>query len=51
MDGLRTSEAIDIDGFRLKFGPGNNQGSNKVFLTTIGSDGKYHRADKLELGF
>ena len=51
MDALRTSEVIDIDGFRLKYGPDDNQGSDSVFLTVIGSDGKYRRSDKLELPY
>ncbi len=51
IEGLRTSGGIDIDGFRLRCGPEDNQGSDSVFLTVIGSDGKYHRADKLELDF
>ena len=33
---------FDIDGFKLRFGEGDNQGSDEVFLTVIGSDGKYH---------
>ncbi len=31
----------DLGGFSLTFGPNNNQGSNSVFLTTIGEDGKF----------
>jgi len=33
---------FDIDGFGLQFGEGDNQGSDEVFLTVIGSDGEYH---------
>ena len=51
MEGLRTSGVIDIDGFRLKFFSGDNQGSDTVFLTVIGSDGKHRRADKLEMPY
>ena len=34
--------SFDIDGFQLQFGQGDNQGSDEVFLTVIGSDGEYH---------
>ncbi len=44
---LKASEAIDIDGFALRFGEGDNQGSDSVFLTVIGSDGKYHPTETL----
>src|SRR5262245_9969168 len=36
-----TSSTYDFGGFELTFGPNNNQGSNKVFLTVIGEDGKF----------
>ena len=35
------STDIDIDGFRLQYGPGDNQGSDDVFLTQVGSNGEY----------
>ena len=38
---------FDIDGFELQFGTGDNQGSDEVFLTVIGSDGEYHPVDTL----
>ena len=44
---LRRADAVDIDGFLLQYGDGDNQGSDKVFLTTIGSDGGYHPVDTL----
>ena len=31
-----------IDGFELSYGQDDNQGSDAVFLTVIGSDGHYH---------
>ena len=37
------SEVIDIGGFRLKCGIEDNQGSDEVFLTVIGADGKYRQ--------
>ena len=44
---LHTSDAMDIDGFQLGYGPNDNQGSDAVFLTVIGRDGKYHQIGKL----
>ena len=38
---------LDIDGFSLEFGAGDNQGSDEVFLTVIGSDGEYHPVETL----
>ena len=37
----------DLGGFELEFGPIDNQGSDRVFLTEIGSDGRYHPIDRL----
>ncbi|MCY4068147.1 MAG: ABC transporter substrate-binding protein [Acidimicrobiaceae bacterium] len=39
--------SIDIDGFNLEFGENDNQGSDEVYLTVIGSDGAYHPVDTL----
>ena len=47
LDGLRGNTVIDLDGFRLRFGDGDNQGSDAVFFTVIGSDGQYHSIDNL----
>ena len=49
LDGLLRGEAIDIDGFTLRYGDGasQNQGSDAVFLTVIGSDGRYHPVDSM----
>ena len=41
LDSLRRADVIDIDGFELRYGQDDNQGSDTVFLTTIGSDGSY----------
>lgn len=38
---LRTGNNIDLDGFTLRYSKSDNQGSDSVFLTTIGADGKY----------
>lgn len=50
IDALHTSDVIDIDGFQLKYGPDDNQGSDSVFLTVIGPDGTHHQAEKLSAG-
>lgn len=42
-----TAGAIDIDGFVLEFGPGDNQGSDAVFLTALGPDGAFRLIDRL----
>ena len=47
LDSVRTADDIDLDGFPLRYGPGDNQGSDTVFLTVIGTDGRYHPIDRL----
>ena len=47
IEALHTSEVIDLGGFRLKYGRGDNQGSDEVFLTVIGEDGEYRQVDAL----
>ena len=47
IDALRTAETVNIDGFQLEYGPDDNQGSDAVFLTVIGEDGKYHQVENL----
>ena len=32
---------------QLNYGPGDNQGSDAVFLTVIGADGRYHGVERL----
>ena len=39
------SPTIDIDGFTLEFAPGDNQGSDEVFLTVLGADGQYSQVE------
>ena len=41
LGGLREAQEIDLDGFKLRFGEGDNQGSDKVFLTVIDRAGRY----------
>ena len=44
---LRSADVISIDGFELRYGANDNQGSDTVFLTTIGSDGNYRPVETL----
>ncbi len=47
LDGLLAGGIMDIDGFPLTFGPGDNQGSDRVFLTFINSEGEYEPAQEI----
>lgn len=47
LDGLQ-SEPVDLDGFELQYGDGDNAGSESVFLTRIGSDGAHHPVAMLQ---
>ncbi len=47
LNSLRTVDVVDIAGFELRYGEGDNQGSDKVFLTRIGSDGNYYPVETL----
>ena len=42
LDGLDRMGEFDLGGFKLRYGDGDNQGSDSVFLTVIGHDGRYH---------
>ena len=42
LNSLRSTEVIDLDGFELHYGDDDNQGSDAVFLTVIGSDARYY---------
>ena len=46
--GLRSPEPINLDGFELQYGPGDNQGSDTVFLTMIDEGGEYIPIEKLD---
>lgn len=43
------SNSFDLGGFKLSFGPGNNQGSSEVFLTILQRDGSFKPASDLVL--
>ena len=44
---LRDADTIDHDGFQLRYGERDNQGSDAIFLTVIGSDGYYRAINTL----
>ena len=50
LDGLRKAQNIDLDGFKLRFGEGDNQGSDQVFLTVIKDTGGYRPITTLRGG-
>ena len=45
LNSLRSAE--EIDGFKLRFDNADNQGSDAVFLTVIGADGRYRAVTSL----
>ena len=47
LNALRNSGTIDLEGMTLQYGPGDNQGSDAVFVTVIGDDGNYHLVSSL----
>ncbi len=49
LDNLRSADAIDLGGFALRYGEDDNQGSDAVFVTVIGRDGRYNPIDTLRL--
>ena len=48
LDSFRSSEPVDLGGFGLRYGSGDNQGSDTVFLTMIDENGEYVAIDSLE---
>ncbi len=47
LNSILQEDPIDLDGFQLRYGPEDNQGSDAVYLTVIGDDGKYHPINSL----
>ncbi len=47
LETFRSDEPLEIDGFPLQFGADDNQGSDAVFLTVIGFDGRYYHVKTL----
>ena len=39
---------FDLDGISLTYGPEDNQGMDRVFLTVIQSDGRFKAVERLE---
>ncbi len=50
LDAVLQPQEVDLEGFRLSFDQGDNQGSDQVFLTVIGPDGQYLPTDRLSEG-
>ena len=48
MAGFRSTEPFDLGGFALRYGAGDNQGSDTVFLTMIDENGEYVAIDSLD---
>ncbi len=48
LNSLRSTQIVEIDGFKLQYGSNDNQGSDAVFLTMIGRDGRYYPIDTLQ---
>ncbi len=48
LSALRQAETIDIDGFLLRYGPEDNQGSDQVYLTIIDSQGRFRSVRRME---
>jgi branched-chain amino acid transport system substrate-binding protein len=47
---IRDVGIFDLDGITLSYGPDNNQGMDKVFLTVIQADGSFKAVDRLKHG-
>ena len=47
LDAIRNAGSIDIEGLALEYGPSDNQGSDAVFLTVLGSDGSHRLVERL----
>ena len=44
---VRNAGTVDLGGMSLQYGPGDNRGSDAVFVTVIGADGEYHLVESL----
>ena len=45
---IRDVGVFDLDGITLSYGPDDNQGMDKVYLTVIQTDGSFKAVDQLE---
>lgn len=50
LDAIYEGEPFDLGGVTLTYGPGDNQGSDDVFLTIIQPDGSFLAVDRLSAG-
>jgi branched-chain amino acid transport system substrate-binding protein len=48
IEAVQKAGTLDLDGFKLVYGPSNNRGSDQVFLTVIQADGSFKAVDRLE---
>jgi len=47
LQAVTTIGSFDLDGLELQFGPGDNQGLDRVFLTVLQRDGSFREVDRL----
>ena len=47
LSALREAGTIDLSGFRLSYGPGDNQGSDQVYLTRINANGRFQSVARM----
>ena len=48
LDAIKKTGNFDLGGVTLRYGPGDNQGMDDIFLTVIQADGRFKAVDKLE---
>jgi ABC-type branched-subunit amino acid transport system substrate-binding protein len=48
IEAVQKAGTLDLDGFKLVYGPSNNRGSDQVFLTVIQAGGSFKAVDRLE---
>jgi len=47
LNAMRTPNVADIGGFTMDYGPGDNQGSDAVFVTEIDAEGQFRLVEQL----
>jgi|HubBroStandDraft_1064217.scaffolds.fasta_scaffold00453_7 branched-chain amino acid transport system substrate-binding protein len=47
VDAIKSTGTFDLGGFRLRYGPDNNRGSDDVFLTQIQPNGSFQPVERL----
>ena len=50
LDSILGAGTFYLDGFRIRFGARDNQGSDQVYLTVVGDDGQYRPITRLSSG-